>query len=286
MNELYEKYKGLLFSLAYQLTGSAADAEDAVQDVFMKLYQMNADSLQEPKAYFCKMITNRCLDLLKSAQRRREQYIGPWLPEPISTREEDIAEAIVRSEMLSYATLVLMERLSPAERAVFVLREALSFDYSTIAELTGKTETNCRKLMSRAKGKMGIQEDDHAVSGDLIGEDWIWRFLTALQQGNAKTVLSLLADDVVLVSDGGGKAFAAIHPIETAERVARFLLGLSRKGPAYQDGVTSVELTSLNGQTGIVIRIGNDISVFMLHLRQDKIKNLYIVRNPDKLQRV
>ncbi|BBH20333.1 RNA polymerase sigma factor SigJ [Paenibacillus baekrokdamisoli] len=279
--ELYENYKALLFTLAYQLTGSVADAEDAVQDVFVKIYKLNLDDLQEPKAYLCKMVTNRCLDLLKSAQRRREQYSGPWLPELVPTPDDDSFETVIRSDLLSYAMLVLLERLSPSERTIFVLREALCFDYSTIAEFVNKSETNCRKLMSRAREKMGISEEE-SISAETAGEEWVQRFIKALTQNNINSVLSLLAEDVVLISDGGGKITAAAHPIETPERVARFLLGLLQK-VAEED--VQIELKPLNGQTGLIVRMnGVTQTVVLLHVEDNAISNLYFVRNPDKLQ--
>lgn len=285
MTELYEKYKALLFTLAYQLTGSVADAEDAVQDVFMKFYELNFDHLQEPKAYLCKMVTNRCFDLLKSAQRRREQYYGPWLPEPVPTPDGDSFESVIRSDLLSYAMLVLLERLSPSERTIFVLREALCFDYPTIAEFVVKSETNCRKLMSRARKKMGISEEE-PIRVETAGEEWVQRFITALAQNNINSVLSLLAENVVLISDGGGKTFAAAHPIETPERVARFLLGLMKK-VSHKGEEVQIELTPLNGQTGLIVRTNGVIqTVMFMHVENNAICNLYFVRNPDKLQRI
>jgi RNA polymerase sigma-70 factor (TIGR02957 family) len=282
MQELYEQYKGLLFTLAYQLTGSASDAEDAVQDVFLKVNDVDLASLVEPKAYLCKMVTNRCRDLLKSARKRREQYFGQWLPEPILTPNDESFEAVVRDELLSYAMLVLLERLSPAERAVFVLREALGFEYPDIAELVDKSEANCRKLISRARGKMGITLEE-PVHAEAASEEWVRRFLAALEQGNVDTVVSMLAKDVVLVSDGGGKAFAAVHPIESRDLVARFLLGLIRKVPYYEGGV-HVEMRDINGQTGLVVRSGEGIEVVaLMHVERNSIRNLYFVRNPDKL---
>jgi RNA polymerase sigma-70 factor (TIGR02957 family) len=285
MTGLYEKYKALLFTLAYQLTGSVADAEDAVQDVFMKIYKLNLDHLQEPKAYLCKMVTNRCLDLLKSAQRRREQYYGPWLPEPVPTPDGDSFESVIRSDLLSYAMLVLLERLSPSERTVFVLREALCFDYPTIAEFVDKSETNCRKLMSRAREKMGISEEE-PIRAEPAGEEWVQRFIMALAQNNVNSVLALLAEDVVLISDGGGKTFAAAHPIETPERVARFLLGVIQKVSHYGEDV-QIELTPLNGQIGLIVRTnGVTQTAVLMHVENNAICNLYFVRNPDKLQRI
>ncbi|WP_312473294.1 RNA polymerase sigma factor SigJ [Neobacillus sp.] len=285
MTELYEKYKKLLFTLAYQLTGSAADAEDAVQDVFVKFYQLNLDHLKEPKAYLCKMMTNHCYDLLKSASWRREQYFGPWLPEPVPTPDDDSFESVVRSDLLSYAMLVLLERLSPVERTIFVLREALCFDYPTISEFVDKSEANCRKLMSRARGKMGISEEE-SMSSELAGEEWVQRFMAALEQNNIHSVLALLAEDVVLISDGGGKRSAATHPIETPERVASFLLGLFKKASNLGENV-QIELTPLNGQTGLVVRTDGVIeTVLFIHVVNNAIGNLYFVRNPDKLQHI
>jgi RNA polymerase sigma-70 factor (ECF subfamily) len=183
MEELYDQYKALLFTLAYQLTGSAADAEDVVQDVFFKAFVVHPERLEEPKAYLCKMVTNRCLDLQKSARKRREVYVGPWLPEPIRTPEADTLETtVVRRDLLSYAMLVLLEQLTPTERAVFVLREALGFDYPEIAELLDKREANCRKLVSRARSKMGISEEE-PIAAEAVESEWVSRFLTSLEEG-------------------------------------------------------------------------------------------------------
>ncbi|WP_201004455.1 RNA polymerase sigma-70 factor [Paenibacillus glycanilyticus] len=284
MIELYELYKGLLFSLAYQLTGSAADAEDAVQDVFLKVQNMNPDKLHEPKAYLCKMITNRCLDHLRSARVRREQYVGPWLPEPIAQYYDGGLEEVVRHDLLSYAMLALLERLSPSERAVFVLREALGFDYPAIAELTGKSEQNCRKLMSRARAKMGITEEE-LQAGGTIEQAWINRFVAALSEGEVDTVLSMLAEDAVLISDGGGKASAAVRPIESRERVAQFLLGIFRKSQFTSQ--MTIELKLLNGDPAFVFRQEEIVdSVVFLEQREGVLHRIFIVRNPDKLHNV
>lgn len=282
MQELYEQYKGLLFTLAYQLTGSTSDAEDAVQDVFLKVYDINLDRLVEPKAYLCKMVTNRCLDLLKSARKKREQYFGTWLPEPILTPNDEPYETVVRGELLSYAMLVLLEKLSPAERAVFVLREAFCFEYSVIAELVDKSEANCRKLNSRARGKMGISPEE-PIHAEKVGEGWVRRFLSALEQGNVDSVMSLLAEDVVLISDGGGKAIAAVRPIESSNSVARFLLGLIQK--AQLEGGFQIEMKDMNGQKGLVVHSSEGIdTAVLMHVEDNLVRNLYFVRNPDKLK--
>lgn len=286
MLELYEQYKGLLFHLAYQMTGTVSDAEDAVQDVFVKVQSLPLEKLEEPKAYLCKMVTNRRIDEIKSARNRREQYYGPWLPEPIPAAYSESYEAVENHELLSYAMLVLLERLSPSERAVFVLREALGFDYPEIAGLIDKTEANCRKFMSRARGKMGITEDDLIGVGSMA-EEWVSRFFTALSEGDAEHVLSLLADDAVLLSDGGGKVIAAARPVESKERVARFLIGILHQAQ-LEDGVAlEIEVKELNHQTAVIFRQGRCVTgVIFVNIRNGLLQNIYIVRNPDKLLRI
>lgn len=180
--------------------------------------------------------------------------------------------------------LVLLERLSPSERAVFVLREALGFDYPEIAGLIDKTEANCRKLMSRARGKMGITEDDLIGVGSMA-EEWVSRFFTALSEGDAEHVLSLLADDAVLLSDGGGKVIAAARPVESKERVARFLIGILHQAQ-LEDGVAlEIEVKELNHQTAVIFRQGRSVTgVIFVNIRNGLLQNIYIVRNPDKLE--
>lgn len=287
MEKLYSQYKALLFTLAYQLTGSVADAEDVVQDVFFKAYDMQVERLEKPKAFLCKMVTNRCFNLLKSARKKKEVYIGPWLPEPIRTSEVDTMEmTVVRRDLLSYAMLVFLERLTPTERTVFVLREALSFDYAEIANLLGKKEANCRKLMSRARSKMNISEEE-AFTVEKVDSEWIGRFLTSLEEGNVDRVLSLLTEDVILVADGGGKATALRHPVRTRNRVAQVLLKVFEDIEFYFQDKIRFEIVSLNGETGILLHAENEImaAVFIQPCR-GKAARIYIIRNPDKLTRV
>lgn len=284
MQELYEKYRRLLYTLAYQLTGSAADAEDAVQEVFLKIHVMNTEHIEEPKAYLCKMVTNRCLDLLQSSRKRREQYIGPWLPEPVPTSAEDALQTVIQEELLSYAMLVLLERLSPAERAVFVLREALGFNYLEIAGLMDKSEANCRKLMSRARGKMGLA-DAELINYEAVGEPWVQAFIQALKQGNVDVLLSMLTDDVVVLSDGGGKVTAAVRPISSRDHVSRFLMGLMRQAVRLAD--VCIRPISVNGETGIIIHsLGNVDTIVMMQVEGGAARRLYFIRNPDKLTHI
>jgi RNA polymerase sigma factor (sigma-70 family) len=286
MQEMYEKYKRLLFKLAYQLTGSVSDAEDAVHDVFLKLYDVPPEKLEEPKAYLCKMVTNRCRDLQKTARRKREQYFGEWLPEPLSNTDDDSMESsVLRDDLLSYGMLVLLEKLTPSERVVFVLREALSFEYHEIAELIEKSEVNCRKLFSRASAKMGISSDEEVHSEEAT-QEMVHDFIVALKHGNLNHIVAMLDQNIALVSDGGGKVLAAVGPIETRNYVAEFLLGPVREA-SMVEGISQIEIRQINGQPSLILRSNEGIhTVGMLHLENNLIRNIYLIRNPDKLKHV
>ncbi|CAK4839802.1 unnamed protein product [Aphanomyces euteiches] len=230
------------------------------------------------------MVTNRCKDLHKSARNKREQYYGEWLPEPFSSMEDDSMEAVLREELLSYAMLVLLERLSPTERIVFVLREALGFEFVEIAELIEKSEMNCRKLLSRARGKMGIAADE-LVQSESANYEWAHRFMSALKQGNLNQILSMLDPNVLLVTDGGGKVTATIDPVATRELVAQILLSRMRNAALAEGAV--MDIVSIHEQPAIVIRSNEGIdAVVMVHVEGNVIRNLYVVRNPDKLKHV
>jgi RNA polymerase sigma factor (sigma-70 family) len=284
MLEFYQQYKGLLFKLAYQLTGSVSDAEDVVHDVFLKIYGISPETLTEPKAYLCKMVVNRCRDIQKSARKKREQYYGEWLPEPLSDANEDSMESVFRDEKLSYGILVLLERLTPTERVVFVLREAFGFDYQEIAKLIEKTEVNCRKLFSRARAKMKITPIEHISDFEAVSQELINNFLTALKNGDTDQMITVLDKNAVLISDGGGKVTAAVKPIETRELVAQFLLGPVRNASLIE-GISHIEISPINGQTAFILRSSEGIhTVGMFHVERNKISNVYIVRNPDKLK--
>jgi len=279
IDELYDQYKPLLFTLAYQLTGTTADSEDLIQDVFVKLHDIDMEKLEQPKAYLCKMVTNKCLDYLKSARKKREQYVGTWLPEPIII-SGDISDIVVENDRLSYAMLVLMEQLAPIERAVFLLKEAYSFDYRTIASLVDKSEVNCRKIFSRARFKLGEKETTRIQPDNK----WMNELLMALKEGEVEKLLPLLAEDITVFSDGGGKVPAAIHPIQTPEKVLRFLGGLLKRLPKF--GLDArIEMIKVNGEDGIIVRSGKDIILVALFLMEmNKISNIYFIRNPDKLE--
>ncbi len=281
--ELYLTYKPLLFSLAYRMLGTVMDAEDMVQETFLSLEKAPRENIANVKAFLCKILTNRCLDFLKAARRKREVYVGPWLPEPLVFREEDEPMAqLVNQDNLSIAYLTLMETLSPTERAVFILREVLDFDYGEIAQIVGKEEANCRKIFSRVKQKLVSELPEHRIDYQHQ-KQLLSLFLQAIQTENTATLLELLSADAVLYSDGGGKVNAAIHPILSRERVIAFLIGVTKKNLSD----ARVEFVRVNGEAGIIVYAGGAIlGVLGLKLREGQIESIYVIMNPDKLQRL
>ncbi|WP_010093917.1 RNA polymerase sigma factor SigJ [Ornithinibacillus scapharcae] len=280
---MYDEYKPLLFTLAYQLTGTSSDAEDIVQDVFVKLHQVDLSRLENTKAYLCKMVTNQCLDYLISARKQREQYIGTWLPEPIKVSKDE-QDQIIMNDLLSYALLVLLEKLTPVERAIYVLREAFAFDYQSIAGMVEKSEVNARKIYSRAKGKLGIPQGGYSTSN--LNHRMMDSLLFSLQEGNVEQLLSLLAEDITVYSDGGGKVPAALYPVQSSERVLRFLMGLMKRLPYFGEDTRIVE-QMLNGDLALLVLAENNVILAVLFEMQDNLlKNIFFVRNPDKLERL
>jgi RNA polymerase sigma-70 factor (ECF subfamily) len=265
------------------MLGTVMDAEDMVQETFLSLENIPKEGITNLKAFLCKVLTNRCIDFLKSARRKREVYVGPWLPEPLVFRTDDEPMAqVINQDKLSIAYLTLMDTLSPPERAVFLLREVLDFEYREVAEIVGKEEANCRKIFSRVKRKLDIECPEHKIDYQQH-KQLLASFLHAIQTENTATLLELLSADAVLYSDGGGKVKAAIHPIQTRERVIAFLLGVSKK--IHSD--SRVEFVRLNGETGIVIYTGEVLlGAVGVRLRDRLIQTVYIIMNPDKLQRI
>ncbi len=288
ISDAYAAYRSLLFGLAYKMLGSAGDAEDAVQEVFASLQEQELSDIRHVKAYLARAVTNRCLNELKTARKRREIYTGVWLPEPlVSTADEDNpASAVDKREDVTYAMLVMLEKLSGIERAVFLLRHAMDFDYSEIAGIVGKSETNCRQMMSRAKAKLGarIAERDSQ-------QDWskaaalAESFIHASRAGDTGALIRLLSEDAVLMTDGGGKVRAAIFPIIGRDRVTAFMAGVVPKGFLQETCIPVV----VGGMAGyLTVRDGKPyhVSVFELNGDGTAISRIYIVKNPDKLAHV
>lgn len=280
--EDYHEFKALLFSLGYRMLGSITEVEDSIQETFLKAYQIDSEDIDNKKAYLCKIMTNRCLDVLKSARYKREQYIGPWNPEPLLTDQSasyDPAEAVLQKEGLSIAYLRMMELLRPEERAVLLLREVFNFTYLEIAAMIDKKEENCRKMFSRAKQKMAPVQDeslDYKNNKSIID-----RFIQAFQSQDQDVLLELISDKVTLHSDGGGKVNAATRPIISAPNVLNFLYGIFEK----MRGDFYFEVKMVNYQPGILIFIQNQLqSVFSFYIYEGKINEMYITLNPDKLR--
>ncbi|MBB5909214.1 RNA polymerase sigma-70 factor [Actinoalloteichus hymeniacidonis] len=279
LNE-FEAHRTRLFAIAYRLLGSASEAEDAVQDTFLRWNDAERGSIREPAAWLTTVLTNLCLTRLTSARARRESYIGPWLPEPVITDSQALGplDTVEQRESVSMAFLVLLERLTPPERAVFVLREAFEYGHREIAGILGITETNCQQLYHRARERVNRDRprfDAVPEKGRRIAQ----RFLEAARGMDIAGLESMLAADVVAWSDGGGKANAARRPVFGADRVARLLAGFMRKG-----GFTTV-FTEVNGAPAwLAIADGRPITALVLHIVDERITAIHTSVNPDKLE--
>jgi RNA polymerase sigma-70 factor (TIGR02957 family) len=286
----YLEFRPLMFSIAYRMTGSVSDAEDIVQEAFVRLTRALRDGAQvtSPKAYLATITTRLAISHLRSARVRREAYVGAWLPEPLVTDElapatvPDPAERAEMSDSLSMAFLVLLESLTPTERAVFLLREVFGYEYAEIAEITGKSEPNCRQIFTRARHHVDEGKPRFEASREQRDEV-ARRFFDAAAGGDLNGLLELLAPDVVTIGDGGGKGQATREPLHGSERVARFLLGLYRR--AEKDGTYAVSAL-VNGQPGAVVydAEGRVASVFALDIADGLVQAVRSVVNPDKLQ--
>jgi RNA polymerase sigma-70 factor (TIGR02957 family) len=285
-----DEYRPLLFSIAYGMTGSVGDAEDIVQDAFLGLAraQRSGTVVEEPKAYLATAVTRLAINYLKSARVRRESYVGDWLPEPIvvPAGAGEPAEHAELADSLSMAFLVLLETLSPVERAVFMLREAFGYGYADVARITGKTEVNCRQIFARARQRIGAARNVTPEPGQSArraeGEALARQFFEAAAGGDLDALLETLAPDVVLHGDGGGKAMAIGQPMHGRERVARMLAGIFRRGRNMN---ASVRLAWVNGQPGAVAydAEGRVVAVFALDIADGVVQAIRSVVNPDKL---
>lgn len=277
--QTFEEQRPLLFSIAYRMLGSVMEAEDAVQESYLRYMATDSATIQSPKAFLSTIVTRLCLDQLKSARHKREEYFGPWLPEPVLTADAP-DELLARHESISMAFLLLLETLSPVERAVFLLREVFDYEYGAIAEVVGKSEANCRQLYSRAKKHLQHGRPRFTPSPQEQ-QQLVTQLFGALQQGDADTFAALLAEDVELHSDGGGKAAAATHPLYGRQIVMRFLLGLYHK----RSPDTTVEFSEANGAPALFVRIAGRLdNVMSFAIGGSGIEAIHIVRNPEKLR--
>lgn len=275
----FEAHRPLLFSIAYRMLGTVMEAEDALQETYLRYLATDGEAIQSPKAFLSTVITRICLDQLKSARVRREEYVGPWLPEPLLTADGP-DELLATHESISMAFLVLLETLSPVERAVFLLREVFDYDYEEIAGIIEKSEANCRQLYSRAKRHIQARRPRFDAKPEAQ-EQLLHIFLQALEEGNVEEVAALLAEDVQLWSDGGGKATAAIRPLVGRDAVQRFLLGIAKQ----RTPETTVAFAEVNGGPAVLFYLGDElISVGTMIGADEQIHEIRFVRNPEKLR--
>ena len=279
----FEALRPLLFAIAYRMLGSAVDAEDVVQEAYLRYQATDPHSIRSTKAFLTTVVTRLSIDQLKSARHQRESYVGAWLPEPLLTTAGDQpADLAALNDSLSTAFLVLLETLNPVERAVFLLHEVFDYDYAAIAEIVGKSEAACRQALHRARtalrsGKPRFQSsaDEHRLV--------FTRFLEACAEGDVEGLEAVLAADVTAVSDGGGKASAATRPLHGPKVVAALMLGLFKRAPAGLE----YELADINGRTGLIIRQdGATVVTFTADVVDGKITAIWAMRNPDKLARL
>jgi len=281
--ELYKRYKTELFSLAYRMLGSVMDAEDIVQDAFLSYdRRSDAGTIRNERAFLYKVVTNRCLDLLRSSAKKREMYVGPWLPEPLIEKgasDNDPSHKYLRSESISTAYLLLLQQLSATERAVFLLREIFHYSFEEIADIVGKSTANCRQIFHRAKKSIHFDPDQQPPSVS-IAEEKIKEFVNSLLQGNTTKLLELVSENVVLYSDGGGKVRAAQVPVVGFEQV----LKLHQSVIKMHAGKITFSYLTVNGLPGILIRLDGEIKyVYSFAYRDQKIEAIYTVANPEKL---
>lgn len=284
LDTIYMEYKQLLVSIAYRMLGTKNDAEDIVQDTFVALQSIELGEIRNLKAYLVKGVTNRCLNYLKSNRHQREVYTGPWLPEPdieVNDSMQNPEEKVVMEESVSYALLVMLQQLSPMERAIFLLREVLDYDYAQIAETLDKSEAGCRKILSRLKSKMS-SDRTMASEPDRSTAPFVQSFLQAARTGNFEPFVHMLVEQATLISDGGGKVRAAIFPIMGKLRIQSFLEGIYAKG-AFSGELQHVQV---NGDSGLLLQREGEakfVICFGTAPESGAIQSIYIINNPDKL---
>jgi RNA polymerase sigma-70 factor (ECF subfamily) len=277
--EVFEEHRRTLFGIAYRMLGSVADAEDIVQEAWLRWNGVDAE-VDHPRAYLTRTVTNLALNHLGSAAVRREEYVGPWLPEPLVT-EPDASDEVEQAESVSLAMLVVMETLSPLERAVFVLKEVFGFPYAEIARVLDRSEASVRQVGHRARSHVQARRPRYAAADET--REITERFLAACVGGDLNEMLALLAPDVTAWTDGGGKVRAALRPLHGADHVARWLLGvLSRTQEDW-----GVRFVDVNGQPGVVLLLdGRPDAVGALEVVDGRVAAMRLVRNPDKLHGV
>jgi RNA polymerase sigma-70 factor (TIGR02957 family) len=277
--DAFEEHRGLVFAVAYRMLGSVAEAEDVVQDTYVRWSTKVSDEVDNPEALFTTIATRLSIDRMRSAQRRRETYVGPWLPEPLETADDPFA-TVELADSLTLAFLTLLDLLSPTERAVLLLHDVFEYEYAAIAGMVDRSAANCRQLASRARRRLAAERPLVArPAGDT--RPVVERFLAALATGDVGTVLDVLGDDVVLVSDGGPSKHAARRPVVGPHRVSRFLLNIGKRVPAD----ATMRMVSMNGEpTVLVSSHGEPWATVTISVSDGVIRSFFVQLSPDKLR--
>ncbi|MDH6520640.1 RNA polymerase sigma-70 factor (ECF subfamily) [Streptomyces sp. SAI-208] len=282
--DVFEEHRPVLMGVAYRMLGRVTDAEDVVQEAWLRWSAADRSEVREPRAYLVRVTTRLAIDRLRQVKARGETYVGPWLPEPYETHfgdtVPDTAEQAVLADSVSLAVLVVMESLSPLERAVFVLREAFGYPYADIAAMLDRTEPAVRQLAGRARRHVDERRPRYDVD-PVLRRDLTERFLSAAGGGDLEALMSLLAPDVRLVGDSGGKTKAPLRVLESADHVGRFIVGVAGRGVP---DLTWRFLELNGGPAVLVLTGGKPDSVFQMDVLDGRIQSVYIIRNPDKLR--
>ena len=282
--EDFETYRPYLLSIAYRMTGSMSEAEDIVQDAYLRFSTTSGHEIRSLKSYLSTTVTRLCLDYLKSARVEREHYLGPWLPEPILTGDTNLLPDDVSElrESISMAFLVLLETLTPPERAVFLLYEVFDYSFPEIAEIIGKSATNCRQIFHRAKGHLASQHARFEPSS-VQQRQLLTCFLAACQSGDLPALTEMLAQDVDAWADGGGKATAALHPLFGLDAVARYFIEiLTQSSNRYADSFTTT-VEEVNGSSALLVWLEKRLVSVFTFAGREKVQRIWIIRNPEKL---
>ena len=285
----FQELRPYLFSIAYRMLGSASEAEDVLQDAWLRTSAAPAQT-RSPRAWLTTVVSRLCIDRLKSARVARQQYTGPWLPEPVPSSDlPDLEQSAMRHESVTVAFLVLLETLTPAERAAFLLREVFDYDYGEVAEIVEATEASARQLVHRAKSKLAAKRPRFEPAPEAHRE-LVSRFMEAAQLGEIAPLERYLAADVVHTADGGGKAAAAGRPIVGSRAVAKLFVGLwkfATRALAADPGAWRVEWSEVNGGPAMLVSSGGKLdTVFVFTVENDRISRIHAIRNPDKLGRL
>lgn len=276
--EVFLAHRNLLFTVAYEMLGSAADAEDVLQETWLRWAGVDLGTVRDQRAYLVRITTRQALSRLRTLGRRKESYVGPWLPEPLLTAP-DVAEDVALADSVSMAMLLVLETLTPTERAVFVLREVFDVGYDEIAEAVDKSEAAVRQIAHRARAHVAARRPRQVVSAAET-RDVLNAFQRAVETGELQSLLDILAPDVVLLGDGGGIKQAVPRPIVGADKVARLLAGGWGKVP----GVASLRRAQVNGYPALILHLDGELdSVLALRIDDGLISGIYAVRNPEKL---